>query len=427
MGGAMLKDKRSLEQYLESESIKIIISSDKCKQLYTFVNKTYDIPKGLVSDLISLRKPLSEASGFILFCLLDGLEHINDVRKSKIDEYFTSQEIQMYKKSKYDVGKVKFPLVFKMIQVSHDQWIGHISINELMELRKAQLINYNINAQRTMQRVIKGDKEIYKISLSWQAVNQIENSYENNEFISNTLTLNIPMETQHDFYYDNESCSLVINSLEHFDFTDGYHRYIAACQMKDKNNDFDYDMELRIVNFSEEKAKQFIFQEDQKTKMKKVDSDSLNMTKAANMVVSKLNEDYKFNLRGMISRNGGLIHFGEFAEVIDYFYFKDIRSKEKEKVAIIQVKNKLVKDFNFLTEYDPATYLEQKYSFQLLAVICYCFTTYTDMEEEKVCDLINNVNLKLERLNIKKFYTKKMRKSLINEIEKIVKECEQYV
>lgn len=420
----MLKDRKALEQYLETESIKIIINPDMCKQLYDFTNKTYNIPKGLTSDLISLRKSLSEVSEFILFCLLNGLEEINEIKKSKIDEYFTMQEVQTYRKSQYEIDKIKFPLVFKMVAISHDQWIGRISINQLMELRKAQLINYNVNAQRTMQKIIRGDKEIYKIALNWRAIEQIESSYQSKQFIPNTLTLNIPTNTNSDFYYEEETSSLIINSLEHFDITDGYHRYVAGCQRKDKDSEFDYEMELRIVNFSEDKAKQFIFQEDQKTKMKKIDSDSLNMTKAANMVVTKINEDYRCNLQGLISRNSGLISFGEFAEVIDYFYFKDIRTKEKEKIAIISTTKMLVNDLNYLTEYD-IKYLEQKYSFKLLVLICYCFSTYTDRNKNDICKLINKAHEKLESLDIKKFNTKKVRKSLINEIEKIVKECEQ--
>ena len=59
-------------------------------------------------------------------------------------------------------------------------------------------------------------------------------------FVPNTITLNIPMETEFDFHYDEDSCSLITKSVEHLDITDGYHRYIAACQAKDKNQNFDY-------------------------------------------------------------------------------------------------------------------------------------------------------------------------------------------
>jgi hypothetical protein len=88
-------------------------------------------------------------------------------------------------------------------------------------------------------------------------------------------------------------------------------------------------MELRIVNFTEDKAKQFIWQEDQKTQMRKIDSKSMNMNSSANIVVTRLNENVRCNLKGLISRNEGTIPFGELAELVDYFYFKGI-SKEKE-------------------------------------------------------------------------------------------------
>ena len=419
----MLKDRKMLEQHLESESIKTIIHLDMCKQLYDFINKTYNIPKVLISDLISLRKSFSEASEFVLFCLLDGFEHIKSVKKSKIEEYFTAQEVQTYRKSQYTTETIKFPLTFKMIEVAYDQWIGSISINQLMTLRRAQLINYNVNAQRTMQKIIKGDKEVYKISLNWKAIDQIEASYQDKHFIPNTLTLNIPTDTNNEFYYDHESGNLIIKSLEHFDITDGYHRYIAACQRKDKDPDFDYAMELRIVNFSEDKAKQFIFQEDQKTKMRKIDSDALNMTKAANLVVTKLNEDYRCNIQGLIGMNSGLISFGELAEVVDCFYLKDVTTKEQTKIAIIQTTKKLVDIFNHLTEYDTK-YLEEKYSFKLLVAIGYCFTTYQDRDKDYICELLGKMSGKLETIDNKSFYAKKIRRRMINDIAKIAKECE---
>ena len=69
----MLHDKMVLEQYLEKESMKIIIDKEKCKTLYNYMNDTYQIPKSLTADLISCRKAFSEVSEFILFCLLDSM------------------------------------------------------------------------------------------------------------------------------------------------------------------------------------------------------------------------------------------------------------------------------------------------------------------------------------------------------------------
>jgi len=162
----MLKTKKVLEEYLTEQFDKIVVDNDKCKKIYNYANKTYEIPKGLVSDLITKRKDMSEVSEFVLFILLDSLCDVEKGNKNiqTIDNFFTMKEAKYYRTSQYEVKKIKFPLVFKMVQIADDQWIGKITIDKLMELRQAQLINYNANAQRTLQRVVKGDKESYRIT-----------------------------------------------------------------------------------------------------------------------------------------------------------------------------------------------------------------------------------------------------------------------
>lgn len=418
----MLKDKKTLEQYLDEQCDRIVLDNNKCKSIYTYANETYDIPKSIISDLISKRMVMSEVSEFILFILLDSIHNV--LRDNKeilgVDKFYTMQEAKHYRVSKYKVEKIKFPLIFKMIQVSDDQWIGKITVDMLMKLRQTQLINYNINAQRTMQKIIRGDKESYKITLNQKAVNEIQSSFESNEFIPNTITLNIPMETDYDFNYDEENYSLIIKSLDHFDITDGYHRYIAACQTKDKDHNFDYPLEFRIVNFTEDKAKQFIFQEDQKTKMRKVDSNSMNMNKAANIVVTRLNENVRFNLKGLVGRNEGIIPFGELAELVDYFYFKGTK-KEKEKSITIQALKELTDNFNVLTEY-KTDYLEHKMSYKTLLVIMFCFDYFKDSKDKtKMCEVIEKAIKEIENSDNKKFYNKTPRKALMSEVEEIVK------
>lgn len=420
----MLKAKESLEQYLNDKCNKIVIDNDLCKKVYVYANETYGIPKGVVSDLVARRKEMSDTSEFVLFILLDAIYNVLPKNKDNlgVDNFYTMQEAKHYSASKYEVEKIKFPLVFKMIQIAEDQWTGKISIDTLMKLRRAQLINYNVNAQRTMQRIVRGDKESYKITVNQKAVSAIQDSFESSSFIPNTITLNIPMETDYNFYYDEESCSLVIKSIEHLDITDGYHRFIAACQTKDTNPEFDYPMELRIVNFTEDKAKQFIFQEDQKTKMRKVDSNSMNMNKAANIVVTRLNENIRFNLKGLISRNEGLIPFGELAELVDYFYFKGV-GKEKERSVTIQAVKELTDNFNALTE-NNTEHLERKMSYRTLLTAMFCFDYFkNDIKDiDEICEIIEKVSKEIEKSDNKKFLNKTPRKSLMIEIEKIVKE-----
>ena len=415
----MLKDKKALEQYLEAQCDKIVFDNDKCKTIYAYANETYDIPKGIVSDLVSRRMAMSEVSEFVLFILLDSMNNVLE-RIQHLDNYYTEKEIQFYKKSKYKTDKIKFPLIFKMIQIEEDQWIGKISVNTLMKLRQAQMISYNVNAQRTMQRVVKGGKESYKITLNQKAIGEIAEAYSSASFIPNTITLNIPAEEDSVFYYDQETCSLVIKSLDHFDVTDGYHRFIAACQVSDINPEFDYSMELRIVNFTEDKAKQMIFQEDKKTKMRKIDSESMNMNKAANIVVTRLNENVRCNLKGLISRNEGVVSFAELAELVDYFYFKGL-GKEKERSVTLKAISELTENFNMLTEYNTE-YLEKRMKYSMLLAAMFCFDYFkNETDNRDICKIIEETAKGIEYSKSKKFNNKTPRKTLMTEVENIMK------
>lgn len=418
----MLKAKTELESYLKKEFLKIVADNEKHRAICDYSKAVYEIPRSITSDYITLRTPLTEATEFILFCLLDALEKVTDKSRSKIDEFFVEKEVATYSKTKLEVDKIKFPLRFKMIQIADDQWIGSIDFKMLMKLRAAQLINYNENAQRTMQKIIRGDTEIYKIAINEDAVRTIAELYKNNVYIPTPFTLNIPEEAyENDFYYDESNCELVIRSLEHFDILDGYHRYLASCRVCDENSKLNYSMELRIVSFAEEKAKQFIYQEDQKTKMKKMDSDSYNMNDDANATVSKINTNPSCNLKGLIANNKGIINFSQLAELVKILYFSDVKSKENGRKIMISVAKDLTESFNLLTEYD-IKYLTKPYKHRDLTIIMVCFAHYSDKDKSDMCETIEKVFIESQKLGTTNFSNKSFRKKFMKDIESILME-----
>ena len=367
-----------------------------------------NIPTGMTMDLLTGRINLEDANEFILFALCNCLD--KELEKKNTNKYFTPIEIEGYSKSKYHEETIKFPIEIKCVPVTADQWIGSVDVDFIMKLRRAQLIKYNANAQRTLQKVVKGERSYYKITLNKDAINKIIESMDNGNYIPNTITLNMP-ETA-DFSYDDSKCVLSIKTLDHFDISDGYHRYIAMGQLKDKNPDFNYPMELRIIMFSEDKVKQFIYQEDQKTKMKKIDSDSMNMNAPENLVVERLNRDVMFNLKNKIARNNGSINYGELAAIIKYFYFKG-QGADKSIRRIIEVESEIRDKFNKLTETYPSL-LDKDYSFAELMIIFYTFdnVSITDYNPERTFNLLNRIN----EIDLKIFATKIPRKGMISAI-----------
>lgn len=413
----MLTDKKQLETCLEKYSFDIVVDKQKSKELCDYAYSTYNIPKSLVLDYFTHRKSFVEASEFELFILLDSVIKFID-KTNKLSVYFTDKEINFYEKEKYRTEKLEFPLEFKAIQIANDQWIGRIDVKTMMKFRKAQLINYNENTQRTMTRIVQGKNIGYKPTLNEKAVVEIAKKCENNTFIPNTITLNISDESDADFYYDEGTCTFVVNKINHFDMIDGYHRYVGQARVFDKIKDFNYPMELRITNFSEIKAKNFIYQEDQKTKMRKSDSKSMDMNNIANITVERLNSNVNFNLSGSISRNKGLIDFGDFAILVGRFYFKDI-PKERQRITMLETVKELTAKINSFTEYYPE-YLEKEMDYSEILSMIICFKYFEKSDDCNINEIVERTANKIR--NNPYLRIKQLTKKRIKMIEDLIKE-----
>ena len=128
----------------------------------------------------------------------------------------------------------------------------------------------------------------------------------------------------------------------------------------------------------------------------------------------------------MIGRNKSLINFGYLSDLVQYFYFKlNSVGKEKEKSVIIQAVKELTDDFNLLTEHN-IIYLEKEYSYRQLAAIMCTFNYFNTKgkDKSKMVEIIDEVIKRTEELDNKKFYSKTPKKSMMNDIEYIIREVE---
>ena len=343
--------------------IESILEDKKALQNYTHEAKhRFDIPEKLFTDFLTQRRSVIEASTFLLFILTEII-----MGDSYTEKYFTDIEIKSLSKAKWYNAKVKFPLCFDVTRINDTHYVGATTVKDLMLLKDAQLINYNENAQRTMRHITRGEMEYYQIALNKEAVNEIMESYDSELYIPNTITLNLPEDA--DYTYDEKKKQLIIHRLDYFDILDGYHRYIAMSKKVDKNPDWDYEMELRIVQFSEEKARRFIWQEDQKTKMRRIDSDSMDVAKVSNKIVDRLNNTSRFILSGKISRNKGIINAAYFSNIIDVIYLKGIKKTEELKF-MKTISSELMETVERYTDLYPE-YLEKPWDKLMTYMVCY--------------------------------------------------------
>ncbi|SDW45582.1 hypothetical protein SAMN05216391_10860 [Lachnospiraceae bacterium KHCPX20] len=320
--------------------------------LCDYVQRQFEIPRDQIADYLFRGVGLDSVSNFFLFATAYAIDHFN--QSSIVNEFFTEKEIKDYSTEKYHVEKIKGPIRIKCFPVTQGdpnaatQWIGVSDVEFLINLQKHGMLNYNFDAQRVMKRVIRGTEEYYEISLNKTAVDSIMEEYAGGTFIPNTITLNIPMDEDENasVVYDSEKNELIINDLDHFDISDGYHRYQAMAKMRGRDASFNYPIELRILYFQDKEVRSFIFQEDKKTHMTKVDQASMDTGSNANVIVEKMITDKEFNYRQLIKRHDGVIDYAEFSAIIGYLW---INSKKKYKIPeLVKIKNDIAEELENL-------------------------------------------------------------------------------
>lgn len=420
-----MKEKTIVKEVLLNKFRKIILNKSDELKMYKYAYDKYNLQMGVFADYVSERKSLDEVSNIMFFMMLDSHEAIVNPNKNNISKYFTEKEIEDFSKIKIENEEIQFPLIFNVVAISDDQWIGSIDTDFLISLNENQLINYNPETQRTMQHVIRNGNDYYCIKVNSNAVNSISKEMSSSTYIPSPITLNIP-EGEEDFVYIPDKHQLIINSIKAFDIIDGYHRFLGINKCKTIDEEFNYHMELRITHFNIEKAQRFIYQEDQKTKMTKVDSDSYNMSSPGVIVSNKINENSLCNIKGYIGRNNSKINIAKMAELITFLWFPG--SKKEDRKRIIEVSKELVDDFNIITEANPE-FLDMEYNNKVLTCVMVTFYYYKDKTDKtNMAKVIIETIKESDSINKRRFYqTRKITQSLYNDIIDIIKEADANV
>lgn len=352
-------------------------------------NKRFGIPVGVTQDICMKNDSVDNLNDFILYAI------ISVVDSKVLPDYFTTLEIASYSNEVYN-NSIEVPREFRVIQISEDQWLGRINVTDWMKLRDLQIINYNENTQRPLKKIIRGEQVEYKIDINKGQVEDIYNSIMNDTYIPDTITLNLPEDAV--FEYDDTTTTLNIMYYDHFDITDGMHRYLAFSRAYEAGKDLsNFYEELRITSFDESKSNDFIWQQDQKYKMTKVASQSFNSDSIGVKICQKLNNNSAF--KNQINKTDGLINFITMSSAITTLFNYEHKSKSLEN----QVENKryevnlgkeISKSLESIIEEKPellTTKWDDKY---IVAFICAIKLNVADYNLLEFCDTLSQNPLK---------------------------------
>lgn len=383
----MLRDRGELNRYLEEKVNELVTDQKSNVELIRRCTEKYEMPPFRSQTILRLDASTTELRDFEIFCVLDTMSELFP-SKINLGIFFSENEIKEYRRMKYSASSVDFPIIIPAIKVSDSQWIGTIKANTLIKWRNS-ILRYNKNIQRRLQTKVRGEKTYEVISLNNKAVVTMVRLFKEGKFIPNVITLNIDESEEADYYYDDDSQSLVINKLDHFDLTDGYHRLVALSKVLDSDPLFDYTMILQITAFSDSLASHFIWQEEQRTVMPKKVVNSYNLDDLGNKIVKRINEATSCNLSGEITR-GGLVDFSVFADMLTECVIKRL-SEDEKKSAIIAVPKDVIESINIITENEPSI-LGRKLHVYQVRVLVYCCGAFYKADKTGIYEMYQKLS-----------------------------------
>lgn len=185
-----------------------------------------------------------------------------------VDKYFTEKDIELAKSYKKDKLEKDNVVIFHNVDQTNEKiWIcSKITFDDIVELANEKKIGYNFNTQREGKKILKG-KEIVTIpTVNRKAIKEIMNMWKLGTFVPNMITFNAENPLDIEYNPNTRTLKVTLAEDDYFSILDGYHRSISAINIKQQDPSFNLGFYyLRIMNFTEYEAQQFIIQEDKHT------------------------------------------------------------------------------------------------------------------------------------------------------------------
>lgn len=412
----MITDREELENILE----KMISAYAKDRKVVQKVTKELNKRNVLDGDVLSIFKlntPISSLSLSFLYCFTQELFDATQEHKLDPEKHFTQLEIETADKWSQEVKteEDKYPVVFKnVIKIQDNVWLTKLSAQELVDMFSKRILTYNPETQRPLKRKEFNDKIIERIDVNPKAVKKIKDLILKNNFIPNCITINVLEDSDAQIEEDLKEQSVIVYSGS-INLTDGYHRFRGLVKALLENPNLEYTTGVLLTYFDVEKAKDYIFQEQQHNPINYEYTKSINPDKISNQVVVKINEKKDSLLRGKITKDSIMLKTGQalvlhniLSDAID-LTFNPTDNKEALKVSYA-----VISGLNTIIELNDKL-LDEPVNFKYWVVyICLIFCVYNGKYDDNDTEEI--IQEALLRIDMNKIELKTITKLSIRNI-----------
>lgn len=301
-------EREDLELILNKSLYDINVDSDMMDELISNMQKR-DYKIGTVQHIVSGNVALESLPPIDLFVLAYETYKVLLNGKLNPDNFFTENEMEEIKnyKEQPDEQILQYPLTFKNVNIVEEgqYWSLVLDIQTINKLYNAKLIKYNYKTQRNPKLVKHRDSIIRTPNINYDSVNDIVEKIIQRKYTPPTMTFNLLKDGTDKIIYDKNKRTLTIYDGE-LNIADGFHNSLAIMTvLLEVNIRLNYP--VRILNYDETRAGEFVKQIDKQNKISDDHLASIDMSELANVVVRNLNENTESDMRGMIATDRTMI------------------------------------------------------------------------------------------------------------------------
>ena len=277
------------------------------KEVEKVMATKYNVKFGDTVDIFNEISPFSvkELNDEMLYKLMNSIREVALNRYESLDpsdlfvnKYFTEEEIELYEKpldeeTDFDIEITDWK------QVSPNKYTIYVSIDEVIRWRNYNKLRFNPETQRDLVTIIVKGVPIKKLDINRKSVNEMKELRKKGLYFPVRGIININPD-----YFDKpiiKDGKMIIPAETHMDLIEGFHNYIAMCEVKDENPNYEELCEFDIMLLNVDDANRFILQMDKKNHFKTNQTIRMDRINQVNYIIDQLNKSGEFHLYGTIN------------------------------------------------------------------------------------------------------------------------------
>ncbi len=277
------------------------------KEVEKIMATKYNVKFGDTVDIFNEISPFSvkELSDEMLYKLMSSIREVALSRYESLDpsdlfnkKYFNEEEIELYEMP-LDEEKDFDIEIADWKQVSPNKYTIYVTIDEVIKWRNYNKLRFNPETQRDLITIIVKGVPIKKLDINRKSINEMKELRKKGLYFPVRGIININPD-----YFDKpiiKDGKMIIPAETHMDLIEGFHNYIAMCEVKDENPNYEELCEFDIMLLNVDDANRFILQMDKKNHFKTNQTIRMDRINQVNYIIDQLNKSGEFHLYGTIN------------------------------------------------------------------------------------------------------------------------------